>query len=31
MDKIERSFLVAAAMSFVVFVAAVAWLELMPA
>jgi hypothetical protein len=30
MDKIERAFFVTAAMSFVVFIAAVAWLELMP-
>jgi hypothetical protein len=30
MYKIERCFLVAAALSFVVFVAAFSWLELMP-
>jgi hypothetical protein len=31
MDEVELSFLVAAAMSLVAFVAVVAWLELMPA
>jgi hypothetical protein len=30
MDTIERCFLVAAAMSFCIFVAAVVWLELTP-